>query len=323
MTINNKATLFLQSVSCLDHAYADASTNGTVQGGSFMASFVITGNIDPVENVVVDFSTLKKDIKNIIDHKQTGLDHKLWVFPTAWKVTDYMNFNGGQNEPRVIISNIAGCFDIPRDCIHVVEDESIYNIDTAQRIVKDLVQKGLEKKYPGIQVECTLSERPDLVKLPDKLSYTKMFNYSHGLKHSTSWACQNPVHGHLSFVTFFYDEDGKTVGDQLDIELSLTRFIRTITNTVYVQEENISKRLNNTLQIYYTTPERGTFNVKYDLDLNKIIVMPCETTIENLLTWLLENHADIEKLKALGVTHVAMSEGLQKGSITNLGVVNL
>jgi hypothetical protein len=117
-----------------------------------------------------------------------------------------------------------------------------------------------------------------------------------------------------------YDEEGKTVGDQLDIEMALNRFINRITNTVYIKEENIVKRLKNTLHVSYTTPERGTFNAKYDLDLNNIIIMPCETTIENLLTWLLENHAVID-LKELGVTHVAMSEGLQKGSITDLGVL--
>ena len=81
----NIAELFLSDLTVVDHAYIDDS--GNVVGGSFNPTFYVAGNVDPVEQVVVDFSTIKKDIKNIIDSRLIGFDHKLWV------IDGYSNVN--------------------------------------------------------------------------------------------------------------------------------------------------------------------------------------------------------------------------------------
>ena len=60
---------FLTHVSCVDHAYID--NNGCVVGGSFHPNFIIGGTPDPVEKVVVDFSTVKKDVKQATSHACT------------------------------------------------------------------------------------------------------------------------------------------------------------------------------------------------------------------------------------------------------------
>jgi len=321
--------IWLDRISCIDHGWCDSLSDNTIQGGSFMASFVVTGNIDPVEQVVVDFSTLKHDIKAIIDHPETGLDHKLWVFPNAWDSCTpyregYLDRIGGiGRRERVRLVNKTVSLDVPADAVAFIHCPSLthtYSVKTAEAIVQDLVQKNLEAKYPGIQVECKLSEKPDIPRVGDGLeSSTRMFRYFHGLKHSTSKPCQNVAHGHLSFVTFFYSHN-TDVSKVYEINQELDRMIRCIDKTAFFftanrVESNISA---DYCAIEYTTPERGRFRAEYHLGHNRLIGLDVETTIENLLGKLADTYSDIPMLKRLGVTHIAMSEGLQKGSLISL-----
>ena len=68
-------TMFFSQPTVIDHAYIDQE--GRVVGGSFNPDFLVTGEIDPKEKVVIDFGTGKKQIKALIDHKEFGYDHKL------------------------------------------------------------------------------------------------------------------------------------------------------------------------------------------------------------------------------------------------------
>lgn len=61
----------------IDHAYIDRF--GRVIGGSFNPDFVATGDLRDGEEVVADFSFGKKLIKDLIDSKSVGYDHKLWI----------------------------------------------------------------------------------------------------------------------------------------------------------------------------------------------------------------------------------------------------
>lgn len=326
-------SIWLDRISCIDHGWCDSLSRNTIQGGSFMASFVVTGNIDPVEQVVVDFSTLKHDIKAIIDHPETGLDHKLWVFPEAWDSLEHYNEGYLSNaygrvgrRRRLRLSNKTVSLDVPENAValivspHPTETYGRYSVKTAEAIVQDLVQKKLEAKYRGIKVECKLSEQPDIPHVGDGLeSSTRMFRYFHGLKNSTSTPCQNVAHGHLSFVTFYYSHN-TSVSKVYEINRELDRMIRCIDRTAFFFEEN---RVESDISadycaIEYTTPERGRFRAEFQLDKNRLIGLDVETTIENLLGRLSENYSDIPMLKRLGVTHIAMSEGLQKGSLISL-----
>lgn len=307
-----QASIWLLNITCLDHAYLiDASK--TITGGSFMASFLVTGNIDPVESVVVDFSTLKNRIKSIIDDRSTGLDHKLWVFNS-----DHTVVIGSEGDPSVTLKSKYVELEVPENALFMVNNFSDYTLSNAQEIVRNLVQSALELDYPGINVTCFLSCKPDKLDFPGN-SNSRMFSYTHGLKDSTSWACQNIAHGHLSFVTFFYPEDIPAENVSL-IGSILDKFTDFIDRAVYVKYENIidTNTDDNWVTVGYTT-ERGSFEAKYDLGYTKILSMDCETTIENLVEKLLANAGIVTDLKALGVTHVAMSEGLQKGALLNLG----
>ena len=324
------STLFLSQITCIDHAWCDFETRA-IQGGSFLASFKVTGNIDPTEHVVVDFSTLKKLIKNIIDHPVTGIDHKLWVLPTAWDGIDvYSDFIETvdrteflHTESRVSLRNMTMSADVPLSSIVMCPAMPEYNTFFAEVMVKHLVQDELRKLYPTIEVECSLSETPSYFDQPGLHSARRMFRYTHGLKDSTSWGCQNLLHGHLSYVEFYYK--GKNLEKAAAVNTLMADFLARIESTIFVKRENVVGNMTSeelldqeVLVVQYETEARGKFRTEYLTRYNNICRLNAETTIENLLTNLLDLYSDREELKAAGVVSIAISEGLQKGSMLTL-----
>lgn len=319
------STLFLSQITCIDHAWCDFETRA-IQGGSFLASFKVTGNIDPTEHVVVDFSTLKKLIKNIIDHPVTGIDHKLWVLPTAWDDIDvYSDFieTEDRTEFRVSLKNMTMRADVPLSSIVMCPAMPEYNTFFAEVMVKHRVQDELRKLYPTIEVECYLSETPSYFDQPGLHSARRMFRYTHGLKDSTSWGCQNLLHGHLSYVEFYYK--GENLEQSVGVNTLLVDFMSRIESAVFVKRENVVGSLTSeelldqeVLVVQYETESRGKFRAEYATRYHNILVIDEETTIENLLTSLLDTYSDREELKAAGVVSIAISEGLQKGSMLAL-----
>jgi hypothetical protein len=61
--------------------------------------FALSLQIPSTEKVVVDFSTVKKSIKEIIDHKETGFDHKLWVIE-GWSKCEVIISDGVSDEGK-------------------------------------------------------------------------------------------------------------------------------------------------------------------------------------------------------------------------------
>lgn len=73
-------TLYINRLTTVDCALliGDLGSEGTKAFGfSFNVSCNISGELDPTENVIVDFGTLKKAIKAEIDNLEYGYDHKL------------------------------------------------------------------------------------------------------------------------------------------------------------------------------------------------------------------------------------------------------
>src|SRR5574343_1490291 len=89
-----KSSIFLSDLTVVDHAYINSQ--GQVIGGSFNPGFIVSGEVDPVEKVVVDFSTIKKDVKysidkHIDDYHHNGFDHKIW-FIEGYSGGEYRQF---------------------------------------------------------------------------------------------------------------------------------------------------------------------------------------------------------------------------------------
>lgn len=302
------STIFNRNVSVIDHAYIDHT--GRVIGGSYQLDVDIGGNIEDNEQVVVDFSRIKKDIKEIVDGKENGFDHKLWV------ITGYSRANVVFSNNSFIQTNVCN-LQIPKNAVKQFEYKNSVR-ESAEFAIQKQLQSELSKKYPSAKlfVKVTLTtEAFTINKKPDNWCF---FSYSHGLKNSSSWGCQNVAHGHLSFVEWThnsaYSNECKDCREGVD---QLKQKIDEMNNAVFVFSENIVSETPDEIKISYKT-ERGDWVASYIKEDNNIIVLPLETTIENITNWFVSKNSDI--MHKAHIKQIRISEGLAKGALVNLSV---
>ena len=292
----NEATLFFQNLTCIDHATITPS--GSIEGGSFHCSVSVTGKIEEVEQVVVDFSTLKKSIKELIDAKTEGFDHKLWVEKTD------VNYLKGKK--YAVISTPFFHSIVPSDAVKVIN----YDVGLEYEISLYL-ENQLDLLYPDSQLSCTIwlsTNKATSFLLSGEEDLALPFRYVHGLKNSTSYGCQNINHGHLSYM-------GLVSGDGQPIDLKEHREFRELSSTVFIWEENIINNKDDKLTIGYET-HRGLFTATYDTKKHHCVISPKETTVENLASFLVEQYGEL--MYNLHGRQFYITEGLAKGSQINL-----
>lgn len=290
----SSSTMFLSNLSIVDHAYIDH--RGNVVGGSFNPSFLVSGEVDPVEQVVVDFSAVKKQIKAIIDDKEYGFDHKLWF------IQGYSNgtlFQDSDTTLRIVTPTTQ--LQMPVNAVKVIPD-GIYSIDAIGRHMGELVERELSKLHPKINVRVECLNSVD-AHFPTNARSAALFRYAHGLKDSTSWGCKNIAHGHLSYVQL------------LPVNEVTSKLVETITqqldDTIFVFRDNIIRDDEDVLVVGYDS-ERGRFDAAYQKNAYKLVILETETTVEHLVDYVVGAFA--EEFDALGVSHVLVSEGLSKGA---------
>lgn len=293
----NQSTMFLENITVVDHAYIDQE--GKVIGGSKHASFLVTGNIDPVENVVVDFSTIKHDLKGWVDDKEEGFDHKLWLIQGY---SQYTKEDLGNNLIKITTPAMEAI--LPKNAVK--EFEGTY----AQYSLERVYNQYLESKMPGLTIKTELTEI-----VFDRGVSTK-FRYSHGLKNSTSWGCQNPCHGHLSFIQLADKDNNPITGYDINLYADLEVVSNNLHNTVFIWDDNVINETSTSITIKYETPERGLFVVTYDKSKNKIKVLNTETTVEFLADYITSEYNAL--FKNHKISYVWVSEGLSKGAISKV-----
>lgn len=295
------STLFLNYITCVDHAFIDY--RGRVIGGSYHPIFEVTGKVEEKESVLIDFSKVKKQLKEFIDHKETGFDHKLWFIP---------EYSEGSviriDENRVEIITPAVHLKMPANAVKVFNtkfDGSF--IDTVEQEFDEYLTQHLKTAHADLDV----SVKTKIIAQPfaQGSDYT-MFRYIHGLKNSSSWGCQNHSHGHLSFAEF----EWKPL-KELPNKMAALDAVRVLDNTLFIFRENIVAENDDYIQIEYTTC-RGTFWAQYNKGLMKCQILETETTIEHIVNWFVEKNRTL--LEMTGVHRVYISEGLAKGAMVEL-----
>jgi hypothetical protein len=303
--------IFLNQISVVDHAYID--DKGCVRGGSFNPNFIVAGKPDDVEKVVVDFSTIKKDIKKVIDQHLSnplinGYDHKLWVIEGYSVINEYVP----DNYEMVHIETPSLKIDLPSNAVRYISrvesKNPSHHLDYIGAAFTELVQRQLSQLYPLINVETQCVNTVD-----EHLTFnveTRPFHYVHGLKDSTSYGCQNIAHGHRSYIHTDIE-----IGDVRApvIRYLLTEIAAELDDTVFVRQDNVIATDNDTITIGYSTTQRGRFNLVLNTEKHKIVVLPTETTVEFLAAYVKMKYGD--QLRNAGVTTVYISEGLSKGAV--------
>ena len=313
--------MFLNHLTIVDHAYIDDT--GEIIGGSFNPSFLVSGDVDPTEQVVVDFSTVKKQIKNIVDCPEKGFDHKLWVLnDSAVTCTEYSDVDAnGLIEQRIMLVTPIVQLDVPLNAVKFV-DATSYTISTIGNALAKYVTDEIKVTHPSVTVQVVNDCNAHVLShfTHDGIVYcaaTELerevvrFSYVHGLKDSTSWGCKNIAHGHLSFIQLFTHNAliSSHRSEMMGLEYDIAQEIN---GTTFIRKENVVHQDEDQLIIEYTTESRGRFKATYNLADTKVVVLDTETTIENLVSYIKGKFSD--RLKDLRVDAIFVSEGLSKGA---------
>ena len=289
------STLFLRNITCLDYAFITEA--GKIEGGSYHVSVEVTGPVEEGEQVVVDFSRIKGELKRAIDDKDFGYDHKLWVMPMSF-YPDYCDMRISEDpefENGVWIDTNFFRIRVPNNAVRMIDA-----LDVASDISRYL---ELElKRIHGIDLKCEVEL--SLTGFTSRHS-AQYFTYWHGLKNSSSWGCKNIGHGHRSFVELKCSglQDGGT---------ALTRNIaKWLNGTMFIHRDNLKVISESEWEVAYFT-ERGYFNLRFDPKMIKHIVLDKETTIENIIEYVW-SRLELERNSVL-IESIFISEGLQKGA---------
>lgn len=322
---DHASTMFLSDVSVVDHAFID--NEGKIVGGSFNPCFLVSGKTDPQEKVVVDFSTVKKAIKEIIDHKQTGFDHKLWIIE-GWsncEVITSSQFDDTPDTLYIMSPNVS--LHVPINAVKYVKlsDLGLSSLDFDYYNYKDVatwfnyhLQPAMQQLYPDvdIKIETEITENMHhIYKSNPNRSRLIPFRYTHGLKDSTSWGCQNIAHGHLSYMFVEFDPsiavtlNKPMIADVLNQQLE--HIVQDLHNVVFINRANLVEGSTN--QLCYDT-ERGHFSELLNLEAINTKVLDTETTIEFIVEYV-RDYFDPSFVRLYGLTSLYVSEGLSKGAM--------
>lgn len=270
-------SIFFNNITCLDHGYID--NTGHLRGGSFHVSVIVSSAVlDDQDHTVVDFSSGKKMMKNLIDDMALGYDHKTWVIPGYSKID---KFDGSILETPTLRMTA------PTTAYRQFEFGSDYSyISVGQELSTFLKQHIPEFDFNVIITEEFFGP-----------ACSATFRYVHGLFTSVkSLGCQNIGHGHLSFVCAYNDyEKSKVIADDLH-------------NTVFSYDVNVISETDDQILLKYSTKERGEFTLLLDKNQYKIVILPTESTVENLVEYVANKYS-------ITPGNLLLSEGLSKGSI--------
>jgi hypothetical protein len=86
---------------------------------------------------------------------------------------------------------------------------------------------------------------------------------------------------------------------------------------VLAHNQNVVKETDDYVKIQYAS-ERGIWKATYSKAHNKIIILDRETTIENIVDWVVEKH--LGTLMMGHVKRLFVSEGLSKGAVREFSV---
>lgn len=302
-----RSSMFVNDCTNIDHAYINK--DGRIIGGSYRPKFIVSGEIDPHEEVVVDFSTIKKSLKKLIDDLDNGFDHKLWWIDgfssgkiqfnpdnTVHIKTQHVEITGPSNIVRVVASenDIVSAFVYPGQ---------------VQYVLTEYLENELAKIYPNVDISVVTELDTTFDVHPFVNSECHSFRYVHGLKHSSSFGCTNISHGHLSYLAASI----KLNANKLDVDFLLRRIADELDKKVFIWDDNV---VRNDQQCAYLTYKCVRGDMSMEVSQDQAVIVNTETTVEHLVDYIADRWYN--DLKKLGVSKLWCSEGLSKGAVVDI-----
>lgn len=266
------AKIFIQDITLLDCAIL--SFYQIPCGKSWTVDATLEGDKDS-EGVLFDFSSLKKNLKQIIDQK---FDHKLFLDSTKIKEKNHLSLSAYGPENRFFINTYPSA----------VREMKQWNQDISSEIEQE-IEKEIKDSMPENISSVKISLRS-----PEQKT---QFHFTHCLPNHYG-NCQR-FHGHSSCICVYKN-------DLLDLEKSLS--ISKILDNKYFIRKIYTELIENDLMRISYSGSQGSVDLTMPSD--HVILLDQECTIENIAEHIHTNFCGSDPQ-----TFVRIYEGLCKGAM--------
>ncbi|MCU7960668.1 MAG: 6-carboxytetrahydropterin synthase [gamma proteobacterium symbiont of Bathyaustriella thionipta] len=280
--------LFVEQLNIIDFSYLDAE-RGLV-GETWMLDVELSGKLNP-QGMLLDFSTLKPLIKNLVDD---AVDHKL-LCPLESPELIISERQQGFTVKLALAGGGHVVYSGPAQGLGFIGSEEI-NPETLGAHLLALIEPLMPDNITST-----------LVTLRPLITDDAFFHYSHGLS-SHSGNCQRIAHGHRSCIQIFLnDERNSHLEDEwanawTDIYLADKRHLTSEEDFAGIPHCRFSYQA-----------EQGDFALS--LPKNALCLLPNETTIEyiaqHIAAQIRQQHPDAKTVR------VRVYEGLYKGAMAD------
>ncbi|MCL1064852.1 6-carboxytetrahydropterin synthase [Shewanella benthica] len=288
--------LFVRDLTVIDFSYL-CPIRGMV-GESWIVDVLLDGGLDE-QNMVLDFSKVKRTIKNTIDEVA---DHRLLI-PTAcsdvrWQQKGdkvWMDFSSLQGDIHL------AC---PSQAFALIPSE-IIDFDSVNAFLQKALRAVLPENVEGI----ALTLRNEMHEAP-------FYHYSHGLKKHDG-NCQRIAHGHRSPINIFENGIAAPKWDEYWAKRWKDIYLGTEEDVVNLSELTLSPQTKVSEDTHYGfcyQAPQGEFQLA--MPKSRCEIIPHDTTVE-LLAEFIANTL-VEKAPQSEFKVIAY-EGVGKGAISVKG----
>lgn len=310
-----KSILIFNALTCVDHSVV--SSSGTIVGGSFLLSVILTSTLDQdaekIDISSLDFNALKNKIENCVNHSEQGFGNKLWICSDS-------NSNVKSNKRGVsIVATPELELETPEKFLRLVSAKysDIAAIESKFNSYLEYALNDDTQNPVKFKVDCKLTTKP--VGLPCNTGLVS-FRYSHGLPSSTNSEYHSIVGGHLSyFILLDSDYQPLPLENLRHQEFSekLTELSFEFDSTYFANSNHAKISLEDSVaktEIKYTT-EAGYFSLKFKGTSKFVFLSNKDATVENICEYMKPKFAIF---KNAGAKYLMVSEGLLKGAVAEL-----
>ncbi|GLS84348.1 6-pyruvoyl trahydropterin synthase family protein [Paraferrimonas haliotis] len=284
--------LFVKDLTVADFSYL-CPKRGMV-GESWSVDVTLTGGLDE-QNMVLDFSKVKKRIKQVIDEL---VDHRLLV-PTSSASCRWQ-----QKGQTVWVD-----FETEKGDIYLSCPAQAYALIPNERIdeaaVVEYLTAPLLEALPTNVLDLELSFRAEHLATP-------YYHYSHGLKRHDG-NCQRIAHGHRSPVEVYLNKVRSEAMERYWANRWQDRYLGSEEDLVALESLTLSSQceasVNSHYGFCYQAPQ-GCFQLAIPMAICDII--PTDTTVELLAQYMAQQTAELNHYKNV---EVVAYEGIGKGAI--------
>lgn len=287
--------LFVRDLTVIDSSYI-CEHRGVV-GDSWILDVTMSGELNEM-SMVLDFSRVKKQIKNLVDQH---VDHRL-LLPMKNAVIVHQVSKPGYAKVDVLRGDKSLHLHCPGEAYCLVDAEAI-TIESVTAHVYDILRDNLPSNVTGLEIT-----------LRHENINGAFYHYTHGLKKHDG-NCQRIAHGHRSPVEIVVDGQRDEQRELAFAKRWEDIYLGSKEDQVSVSSLNLSERAQSVNDeshygFSYTAPQ-GEFELA--IAKSETEILPTDTTVELLAGYIADQVSP--SLTENQSLQIVAYEGVGKGAM--------